>query len=121
MENNNLHLKCFNRFIDYVNKNTSSIEIKFKDNNIIFIDKHYYTKFNKINWYMDNNNFTINEMIEYFFLGYNMSDSKKILSIFEYVEHWFRNCAPDLLNLLKHFGKPSCLEELIIKMDLMGI
>ena len=121
MENNNLHLKCFNRFIGYVNKNTSLIEIKFKDNNIIFIDKQYYTKINKISWYMDGDNFTINEMVEYFFLGYDMPNSIKILSIFEYVEHWFKNCAPDLLNLLNNFGKPSCLEELAIKMDLMGI
>lgn len=121
MENNNLHLKCFNRFIDYVNKNTSLIEIKFKDNNIILMDKRYTNTISKINWYMLNDNFTIDEMIEYFLLGYDMSNSTKILSIFEYVEHWFKNCAPDLSNLLNNFGKPSCLEELVIKMDLMGI
>jgi len=121
MENNNLHLKCFNRFIDYVNKNTSLIKIEFRDNNIILIDKHYTTIINKLNWYMPNDNFTIDEMIEYFFLGYDDPDSIKILSIFEYAEQWFRNCASNLLNLLNNFGKPSCLEELVIKMDLMGI
>lgn len=121
MENNNLHLKCFNRFINYVNKNTSLIKIEFRNNNIILIDKQCYTKFNEIGWYIPDDNFTIDEMIKFFFLGYDNPDSIKILSIFEYVEHWFRNCAPDLLNLLNDFGKPSCLEELVIKMDLMGI
>lgn len=120
MENNNLHLKCFNRFINYINKNTNLVEIKFKDNNIILIDKTY-TNIKEIGWYIKDDNFTINEMIEYFFFGYDNHNSIKILSIFEYIEYWVENCAPDLLNLLNNFGNPSCFEELVIKMDLMGI
>ena len=50
---------------------------------------------------------SLKEEIEYFFFGTETSKS-----VFE----WFYD-----IDLLKPFGKPCCLEELMIKMDLMGI
>jgi hypothetical protein len=52
---------------------------------------------------------SLKTQIEYFFFGYGIVNQCSIFLAFE-----------DMY-LLKPFGKPSCLEELMIKMDLLGI
>jgi hypothetical protein len=112
MENNDLLFNCFYRFADYLEKNNSQILVKIKDEKIvfnyqsddnIFDDSIFYQVWSSFNFH------SLKEEIEYFFFG---SKTLILMSVFE----WF--C---YIDLLKPFGKPCCLEELVIKMDLMGI
>lgn len=104
-----LLLKCFNRFANYLEKNNSTIRVKIEDNKILFCNNYHpnYTNVYHL-WFL----FTVETLktqIEYFFFGNGITDQCSIFLTFEGTD------------LLKPFGKPSCIEELMIKMDLLGI
>lgn len=111
---NDLYLSCFNRFANYLEKNNSQILVKIKDEKIVFYNNYqsddnifddsiFYQVWNSFNFR------SLKEEIEYFFFG---SETLILMSVFEWLCY---------IDLLKPFGKPCCLEELSIKMDLMGI
>ena len=103
-----LLLNCFNRFANYLEKNNSQILVKIKDEKIVFYNN--YQSNNNIYQLWNCNSFifpSLKEEIEHFFFGNETS-----MSVFE----WFY-----YIDLLKPFQKPCCLEEIVIKMDLMGI
>ncbi len=105
--NYDLYLRCFNRFANYLEKNNSQILVKIKDEKIVFYND-YQCDDNIFDILWSSFNFrSLKEEIEYFFFG-----TETLMSVFE----WF--C---YIDLLKPFGKPCCLEELTIKMDLLGI
>lgn len=103
-------LNCFNRFANYLEKNNSQIIVKIEDNKILFCNNYHPNYNNNVYqlWFL----FTVEPLktqIEYFFFGYGIVNQCSIFLVF------------DGMDLLKPFGKPSCLEELMIKMDLLGI
>jgi hypothetical protein len=110
MEHNlDLLLDCFNRFANYLETNNSQILVKIENEKILFCN-NYQPDYNNIYqlWFL----FTVESLktqIEYFFFGYGIVNQCSIFLAFEGMD------------LLKPFGKPSCLEELMIKMDLLGI
>jgi hypothetical protein len=101
-------LNCFNRFANYLEKNNSQILVKIEDNNILFYN-NYQSDDNIFYHVWSSFNFcSLKEEIEFFFFG-----TETLMSVFE----WFSY----IDDFLKPFGFPTCLEELSIKMDLMGI
>ena len=103
---NNLYLNCFNRFSNYLIKVNSPIRFKVENNNIMFCAREPYYNKNYEVWFL-RNKLALETQIDYFFFG-----DIRVKSIFS----WFGNN-----DIFKIFGKPCCLEELILKMDLMGI
>ena len=103
---NNLHLNCFNRFSNYLIKVNSPIRFKVENDNIMYCGREPFDNKDYKLWFV-NNDLLLETQIEYFFFGYIES-----MSVF----NWFWNA-----NIFKIFGKPTCLEEIILKMDLMGI
>ena len=106
MENDDLYLNCFKRFANYLEKNNSKILIKIEHDTILYCNNYQYNNSIYQLWCLFNLR-SLKSEIEYFFFGTETS-----MSFFE----WFY-----YIDLLKPFGKPSCIEELAIKMDLMGI
>ena len=101
-------LNCFNRFANYLEKNNSQILVKIEDEKILFCNNYQSADNTYQQWFL----FTVELLktqIEYFFFGYATDNYGSIFSAFK------------SMDLLKPFGIPTCLEELIIKMDLMGI
>jgi hypothetical protein len=104
--NLDLLLNCFKRFANYIEKNNSKLLIKIENDIILYCNNYQYNNNIYQLWCLFNLG-SLKEEIEYFFFGTETS-----MSFFE----WF--C---YIDLLKPFGKPCCLEELVIKMDLMGV
>ena len=105
-----LLLNCFNRFANYLEKNNIQILFKIEDNKILFCNNQSSDDYDNIYhlWFL----FTVGSLktqIEYFFFGCGIVNQCSIFLAFEDMD------------LLKPFGKPSCIEELMIKMDLLGI
>jgi hypothetical protein len=108
MKNNDLYLSCFNRFANYLEKNNSQILIKIEDEKIVFCNNYQFDHTIYHPWFL----FTVESLktqIEYFFFGHGIVNQCSIFLTFEDMD------------LLKPFGKPSCPEELAIKMDLLGV
>jgi hypothetical protein len=128
MEYNLDLLNCFNRFANYLEKNNSSIRIKIENDNIMFSDrtfvfdcKHDNNNIHYVPWFLIFEKPPLETQIDYFFFGKNCESAKNsnipvLVSIFEYCNAYsIDKCQ------MAPFGVPSCLEELAIKMDLMGI
>jgi hypothetical protein len=112
-------LNMFNRFANYLEKNNSSIRIKIENDNIMFIDRTFDNDY--ITWFVLVKKLPLETQIEYFFFGKNSESAKNsniplMVSIFEYCNH----CSIDTY-LMSPFGFPRTIEELVMKMDLMGI
>jgi hypothetical protein len=116
-------LNCFNRFANYLEKNNSQIFIKIENDNIMFSDRTYVfdSKPDYIRWLITVEKLPLETQLNCFFFGKNCESAKNLdvtllSSIFEYC-----NMYSIVTCQMAPFGIPSCLEELIIKMDLMGI
>jgi hypothetical protein len=126
MENNDLLFNCFYRFANYLEKNNSQIRIKIENDNIMFSDRTYYFDGNHVNtdyirWLMTVEKLPLETQLNCFFFGKNCESAKNLgvtllSSIFEYCDMYSIDPCQ-----MAPFGIPSCLEELIIKMDLLGV
>jgi hypothetical protein len=91
----------------------------FNDQAFVFGDKHDNTHF--ISWFVIVEKLPLETQLNCFFFGKNCESAKNsnipvLVSIFEYCNAYsIDKCQ------MAPFGVPSCLEELVIKMDLMGI
>jgi hypothetical protein len=119
-------LNVFNRFATYLEKNNSGIRIKIENDNIMFSDRTYvfdgkHVNTDYIRWFMTIEKLPLETQLNCFFFGKNYESAKNlniplVSSIFEYCDMYsIVTCQ------MAPFGFPSCLEELMIKMDLMGI
>ena len=120
MENNNLHLKCFNRFANYLSQHIDIFVVKIENDNVMFCDRRFNSIYSNVDlydrWVVSTEKVPLKTQIEMFFFGKNMESIEKyrdymLMSIFEFMD----------LQCTNIFGNPSCFEELVIKMDLMGI
>lgn len=119
-------LNIFNRFANYLEKNNSGIRIKIENDNVMFSDRTYVFDGKHVNthyvpWFLIFEKPPLETQIDYFFFGKNCKSAKNfnipvLVSIFEYCNVY----SIDKYQMAP-FGVPSCLEELMIKMDLMGI
>lgn len=119
-------LNIFNRFANYLEKNNSSIRIKIENDNVMFSDRtyvfdHKHDNTHYVPWFLVFEKPPLETQIYYFFFGKNCESAKNsnipvLVSIFEYCNVYsIDKCQMAL------FGFPSCLEELMITMDLIGI
>lgn len=120
-------LNVFNRFANYLEKSNSGIYIKIVNDNIMFNDRTYvfdgkYVNIDYTRWFITSEKIPLELQINCFFFGRHCESIKKFFSapipfsIFEYC-----NMYSIVTNQLALFGCPSCIEELLIKMDLMEI
>jgi hypothetical protein len=111
MENDEFELakELFNRLKNYLIDNNAVQKIALRDNNIWIYSPHLlkwycwpYVILNK------------KELLKSFLIGSN--------SYFvSYFDEYKYSTDPVVKNICKCIGKPSCLEEITLKMDLMGI
>lgn len=115
-------LYVFNQFANYLEKNNSNIRIKIENDNIMYIDKRVDT--DCITWFILIEKIPLEIQINYFFFGKKCESTKNLpaaikmfpLSIFEYCNRYLIDIC-----LLGPFGFPRTIEELAMKMDLLGI
>lgn len=112
-------LNIFNRFANYLEKNNSQIIIKIENNNIMYIDRTVDT--DCITWLVMLEKIPLDTQIDYFFFGKSSEFAKNsniplMSSIFEYCDMYSIDTY-----LMIPFGFPRTFEELVIKMDLLGI
>ena len=111
MENDEFELakELFNRLKNYLISNNAVQKIELRDNNIWIYSP------NLLKWYCWPY-VTLNkkELFKFFLIG---SNNYFVSFFYEY------KCSSDpvVKNLCKCIGEPSCLEELSLKMELMGI
>ena len=119
-------LNVFNRFANYLEKNNSQILVKIENDNIMVSDRTYFFDGEHVNtdyirWLMTIEKLPLETQLNCFFFGKNYESAKNlniplVSSIFEYCDMYsIVTCQ------MAPFGFPTCLEELAMKMDLMGI
>ena len=120
MEQFLLKCSCFNRIAKYLSKNNSKFRLRFHDGHIQ--NKCSRTKY----WwdmYMDITS-GLNSELDCFFFGKDMDNSLRYYSsIFDYYEKLYirQKQSEPYLALIYSIGRPTCIEEFTIKMDIMGI
>jgi hypothetical protein len=117
MENDEFELakKLFNRLKKYLISNNAVQKIELRDNNIWIYSPHL------LKWYcwpyMSLNK---KESLKSFLIGpSNRHGANNFYT--SYFDEYKYSFDPVVKNLCKCIGNPSCLEELMIKMDLLGI
>ena len=111
MENDEFELakELFNRLKNYLTSNNAVQKLELRDD-IIWIYSPVLLKWYRWPYVVLNKK----ELFKSFLIGSN-----------NYFVSYFDECAysvdPVVRNICKCIGKPSCLEELTIRMDLMGI
>ena len=111
---------CFNRIAKYLSKNNSTFLLRFHNGRI-------QNKFDKTKYwwdmYMDITG-GLNSELDCFFFGKDIDESLRCYSsIFDYYEKLdirTKHSEPQLA-LIYSIGRPTCIEELALKMDLIGI
>jgi len=130
MNKHELLYKLFDRISRYLITNNSNFHIKLFDD-YIGVCLAFNSKFSFIQWYKGE---IMHYAIEHFLLG-EYSTTKNFLyhplnrSFFEYViriQRYFECTTTSLANdpayhLTKYIGSPKSLEELAIKLDLLGV
>jgi hypothetical protein len=115
-----LALKIFNRLNDYLKKNNAYIMVKI-ENEMIYFYSYFFNKWVEWNPYVD---LSLDKACEWFLLGSPEKVQSKKGCVEKY-ESFFVLCNNSKDQIIKqicnYFGKPTCLEEIILKMDLMGI
>jgi hypothetical protein len=114
-----LAIKIFNRLNDYLKKHNAYTMFKI-ENGIIYTYSHIFNKW--IEW-NSSINVSINEACEWFLLG-SPEIQTKIDCVIKYKSFFvLHNNTKDQIvkQICDYIGEPSCLEEIILKMDLMGI
>lgn len=120
MNDDNLALKIFNRLNNYLKKNCVYDMFKI-ENEIIYFYSYHFNKWFK--WY-NHTDISLDKACEWFLLGNSEKVQTKTGCVIKY-ESFFESRShsqnPIVKRICNYIGKPSCLEELVIKMDLMGI
>ena len=121
MNDDSLALKIFNRLNDYLKKNNAYNMLKIENEMIYFYSCHFNKWFK---WYdnYENIDLSLDKACEWFLLG--SPEPEKTDTVDTYVS-FFRLYSssknPIVKQICNYIGTPSCLEEIIIKMDLMGV
>ena len=120
MEQFLMKCSCFNRVAKYLSKNNSKFLLRFHNGRIQ--NKCSRTKY----WwdmYMDITS-GLNSELDCFFFGKDIDTSLRCYSsIFDYYENLDirqKQSVPYLASIYS-IGRSTCIEEIIIKMDIMGI
>ena len=118
MNEDYLALNIFNRLNDYLKKYNADVRLKIENEIIYFYSNHFNKWFE---WY-DNIDLSLDKACEWFLLG--SPEPEKTDTVYTYLS-FFRFYSgsknPIVKQICNYIGKPTCLEEIIIKMDLMGI
>lgn len=113
-------LKIFNRLNDYLKKHNAYVMLKI-ENEIIYFYSYFFNEW--IEWY-PRIDISINKACEWFLLG-SPGEVLSKMGYFEKYESFFvlHNNSNDTIikQICNYIGKPTCLEEITLKMDLMGI
>jgi hypothetical protein len=118
MNEDSLALKIFNRLNDYLKKHNAYVMLKI-ENEMIYFYSYFFN--NWVEWYpcID---ISINKACEWFLLG--SPEPEKTDTVDTHVS-FFRLYSgsknPIVKQICHYIGKPTCLEEIILKMDLIGI
>lgn len=115
--NNDLLLKCFNRFAKYLNDNNSGIIFKYENDKVKYA---YYTDLKHNRWYdwYDGKDLTVfdidlkDERLNFFIGKHDTFFSNPFPD--EPIYQFVNKCINFLLN-------PTSLEDIAMRMDLMGI
>ena len=120
MNEDYLALNIFNRLNDYLKKNSAYITFKI-ENEMIYFYSYFFDDW--VEWF-PHINISINKVCEWFLLG-SSGKVKSKMGYFEKYESFFElhnhSKDPIIKQICNYIGKPTCLEEIILKMDLMGI
>jgi hypothetical protein len=118
MNEDYLALNIFNRLNDYLKKNSAYDMFKIENEIIYFYSYHFNNWFK---WY-DNIDLSLDKACEWFLLG--SPEPEKTQTIETHVS-FFRLYSgsknPIVKQICNYIGKPTCLEEITLKMDLIGI
>lgn len=115
-----LALKIFNRLNDYLKKYNVHTMFKIENETIYFYSCGFNTWFK---WFL-NINLSLDKACEWFLLGSPEKFQSKTCHIISYESFFvFYNHSTDSIvkQICNYIGKPTCLEEIALKMDLMGI
>jgi hypothetical protein len=115
-----LALKIFNRLNDYLKKNNAYIMVKI-ENEMIYFYSYFFNKWVEWNPYVD---LSLDKACEWFLLGSPEKVQSKNDNVKEYESFFvlFKfDKDPTIKQICNYIGKPICLEEITLKMDLIGI
>lgn len=120
MNEDSLALKIFNRLNDYLKKHNAYYIFKI-ENEIIYFYSYFFNEW--VEWY-PRVDISINKACEWFLLG-SPGEVLSKMSYFEKYDSFFvlnnNSKDPIVKQLCEYIGEPTCLEEITLKMDLMGI
>ena len=120
MEQFIMKCSCFKRIAKYLSKNNSAFLLRFHNGRIQ--NKFDRTKY-WLDMYMDITD-GLNSELDCFFFGKDIDESLRCYSsIFDYYEKLYigLKLSDSPLASIYSIGRPTCIEELVIKMDLLGI
>ena len=116
-----LALKIFNRLNNYLKKHNTYTMFKI-ENETIYFYSYFFNDW--IEWWNSSFGLSLDKACEWFLLG-SPEKVQTEIGTFEKYESFFvlHNNSKDQIikQICNYIGKPTCLEEIIIKMDLMGI
>ena len=120
MEQFLMKCRCFNRIAKYLSKNNSTFRLRLHDGKI----QNKYSR-SRYWWdmYMDITD-GLDSELDCFFFGKDIDTSLRCYSsIFDYYEKLDirqKHSEPYLASIYS-IGRPTCIEEITLKMDLIGI
>jgi hypothetical protein len=124
MENDDFELaiKIFNRINCYLKNNNATIMFKIKNKMIYYLYRAHMKNF--IPWNSTVTFPSLNKECEFFLLG-SQGKIQPEINLFIIYPSFFElhkySRDPIINHLCNFIGNPTCLEEIILKMDLMGI
>ena len=117
-----LAIKIFNRINCYLKNNNATITFKIKNTMIYF--KRTQTKDYFIPWTSTISFPSLDKTCKFFLLG-TQGKIQPEINLFRTYASFFElnkeSCDPIIKHLCNFIGNPTCLEEIVIKMDLAGI
>lgn len=116
-----LALKIFNRLNDYLKKHNAYVMFKI-ENEMIYFYSYFFNEW--IEWWNSSIDLSLDKACEWFLLG-SPGKVQTEIGDFEKYESFFVLCSsfndPTIKQICNYIGKPTSLEEITLKMDLMGI
>ena len=117
----NLAIKIFNRINCYLKHNNTTIIFKIK-NTMIYVYRQQMKDF--IPWTSTISFPSLDKTCKFFLLG-TQGKIQPEINLFRTYASFFElnkeSCDPIIKHLCNFIGNPTCLEEIVIKMDLAGI
>jgi hypothetical protein len=121
MNEDNSALKIFNRLNDYLKKHNAYVTFKI-ENEIIYVYSYFFNEW--IEWWNSYIDLSLDKACEWFLLG-SPGKVQTEIGDFEKYESFFvlhnNSKDPIVKQICNYIGEPTCLEEITLKMDLMGI